>query len=51
MDKKIKTGLEYEKIKVPNEIDDDKRQSNSMVSIKNLLQNKNYIVVLDAIFF
>lgn len=48
MDKKIKTGLEYEKVKVPNEIDDDKRQSNSMVAIKNLLQNKNYIVVLDA---
>ena len=48
MDKKIKTGLEYEKVKVPNEIDDDKRQSTSMVARKNLLQNKNYIVVLDA---
>ena len=48
MDKKIKTGSEDEKVKVPNEINDEQRQSNSMVAIKELLQNKNYIVVLDA---
>ena len=45
MDKKIKTGSEDEKVKVPNEINDEQRQSNSMVAIKELLQNKNYIVV------
>ena len=48
MDKKIKTGSEDEKVKSPNEINDEERQSNSMVAIKELLQNKNYIVVLDA---
>ena len=34
MDKKIKTGSEDEKVKVPNEINDEQRQSNSMVAIK-----------------
>ena len=48
MDKKMKTGSEDEKAKFPNEINHEERQSNSMVAIKDLLQNKNYIVVLDA---
>lgn len=30
MDKKIKTGSEDEKVKSPNEINDEERQSNSM---------------------
>ena len=48
MDNKIRTGSEDEKAKLPNEINHEERQSNSMIAIKNLLQNKNYIVVLDA---
>lgn len=45
MDKKIKRGLEREQIIMDN---DKERQSNPMIAIKELLQNKNYIVVLDA---
>ena len=48
MDKKIKIGLEDEKVKVLNEVNDEERKSNSLVAIKDLLQNKEYIVVLDA---
>lgn len=48
MDKKKKKDFEGEKAIVINEVNDEERQSNSMVEIKELLQNKNYIVVLDA---
>lgn len=48
MDNKIKTGSEVKRVIVASEVNDGERQSNSMVEIKELLQNKNYIVVLDA---
>ena len=48
MDNKIKVGLEDEKVKSSNEINDEERQSNSMIALKDLLQHKNYVVVLDA---
>ena len=48
MDKNIKKGAEEEMTIVTNEVNDEERQSNSMVAIKELLQNKNYMVVLDA---
>ena len=40
--------LEDEKVKSSNEINDEERQSNSMIALKDLLQHKNYVVVLDA---
>ncbi len=48
MDKKIKKGSEGEMVIVTNKDNDEERQSNSMIAIKELIQNKNYIVVLDA---
>lgn len=42
MDNKTKTCSNSETVK------DDERQSNSLIAIKELLQNKNYVVVLDA---
>lgn len=45
MDKKIKNDLESEATIV---INDEERQSTSKIAIKELLKNKNYVVVLDA---
>ena len=41
MDNKIKVGLEDEKVKSSNEINDEERQSNSMIALKDLLQHTN----------
>ena len=46
--KKIKKDAESEKDIIANEVNDEERQSNSKIAIKELLQEKNYIVVLDA---
>lgn len=48
MDKIIKKDSEGEKVIATNEIKDEERQSNSKIAIKELLHNKDYVVVLDA---
>ena len=48
MDKIINNSMESGNFIVENKVNDEKRQSNSMLAIKDLLQNQNYMVVLDA---